>query len=435
MAESILQETSRGWYEHLPKPLSSMVRGGLLDVIDRIEWGCIELHDSRGSRTLGSRENPGPRVSVQVHDEDFWGYMGLGGSVGAGQSYFLGLWDTDDLVDLVRILVRNRFTLDRMDRGFSRIGMRAYRWFHERRENTLEGSRANISAHYDLGNDFYELMLDRTMMYSSAIYPHADADLQTAQEHKLDVICDKLLLDPDTHLLEIGTGWGGLAVHAARRHGCRVTTTTISREQHDYAVARVKAEGLEHLVTVLEQDYRHLEGTYDRIVSIEMIEAVGHQYFDTYFRRLEELLAPEGFALIQAITIEDRKFEEYRDSVDFIRRFIFPGGCLPSVTRLMDSMRRVTTLRVRHLDDISDHYARTLGEWQRNVDAHAERLVEMGYDRTFQRLWRYYLAFCQGGFMERSIGDVQLLLEKSECRVPSPIHGVERGFQPDRKPL
>jgi cyclopropane-fatty-acyl-phospholipid synthase len=435
MAESILQETSRGWYEHLPKPLIAMVRGGLLDIIDRITWGCIEVHDARGSRTLGSRDNPGPRVSVQVHDEDFWGYMGLGGSIGAGQSYFLGLWDTDDLVDLVRILVRNRFTLDRMDRGFSQIGMRAYRWFHERRENTVEGSRSNISAHYDLGNDFYELMLDRTMMYSSAIYPHADADLQTAQEHKLDVICDKLLLGPDVHLLEIGTGWGGLAVHAAKRHGCRVTTTTISREQHDYAVTRVRAEGLEDLVTVLEQDYRHLEGTYDRIVSIEMIEAVGHQYFDTYFRRLEELLAPEGCALIQAITIEDRKFEEYRDSVDFIRRFVFPGGCLPSVTRLVDSMRRVTTLRVRHLDDISDHYARTLGEWQRNVDAHAERLVEMGYDRTFQRLWRYYLAFCQGGFMERSIGDVQLLLEKPDCRAPSPIHGVDRAFQPDGKPL
>ncbi|MEE4298923.1 MAG: cyclopropane-fatty-acyl-phospholipid synthase family protein [Pseudomonadales bacterium] len=435
MAESILQETRRGWYEHLPRSVLGMVREGLLDVIDRIEWGCIEVHDSEGARTLGRRDNPGPRVSVQVHDEDFWGYMGLGGSVGAGQSYFLGLWDTDDLVDLVRILVRNRFTLDHMDRGFGRIGMSVYRWFHARRENTLAGSRDNIAAHYDLGNDFYELMLDRTMMYSSAIYADEHADLETAQRHKLDVICDKLLLGPDVHVLEIGTGWGGFAVHAAARHGCRVTTTTISRQQHDYAVARVRAAGLEHLVTVLEQDYRHLEGRFDRIVSIEMIEAVGHQYFDTYFRRLEELLAPEGFALIQAITIEDRKFEQYRDSVDFIRRFVFPGGCLPSVTRLVDSMRRVTKLRVRHLEDISDHYARTLGEWQRNVDAHADRLVDMGYDRTFQRLWRYYLAFCQGGFMERSIGDVQMIFEKADCRAPSPVMGVAQGFVPDRKPV
>jgi cyclopropane-fatty-acyl-phospholipid synthase len=411
-----------------------MVRGRLLDVIDRIEWGCIEVRDARGSRLLGRPDNPGPRVSVQVHDEDFWGYLGLGGSVGAGQSYFLGLWDTDDLVDLVRILVRNRFTLDHLDRGLGRIGMSVYRWFHARRENTLEGSRDNISAHYDLGNDFYALMLDRTMMYSSAIYPHADADLETAQRHKLDVICDKLMLAPDVHVLEIGTGWGGFAVHAAKRHGCRVTTTTISRRQHDHAVARVKEEGLEHLVTVLEQDYRLLEGRYDRIVSIEMIEAVGHQYFETYFRRLEELLAPEGFALIQAITIEDAKFEEYRDSIDFIRRFVFPGGCLPSVTRLVDTMRRVTRLRVRHLEDISDHYARTLGEWQRNVDAHADRLREMGYDRTFLRLWRYYLAFCQGGFMERSIGDVQMIFEKPDCRAPAPIRGVTRDFRPDPKP-
>ena len=434
MAESILQETGRSWYEHLPRSVLGLVRKGLLDVLDRITWGCIEVHDAHGTRTLGSRSNPGPRVSVQVHDEDFWGYMGLGGSIGAGQSYFLGLWDTDDLVDLVRILVRNRFTLDHMDRGsLGRIGMKAYRWFHARRENTLAGSRANISAHYDLGNDFYELMLDPTMMYSAAIYPGEDADLETAQRHKLDVICDKLLLSPDVHLLEIGTGWGGLALHAAARHGCRVTTTTISHEQYRHARERVRAAGLEHLVEVIECDYRLLEGTYDRIVSIEMIEAVGHQYFDTYFRRLEELLAPDGLALIQAITIEDRKFPQYRDGVDFIRRFVFPGGCLPSATVLLDTMQRTTRLRLRHLEDICEHYARTLAEWQRNVDAHSDRLREMGYDRTFQRLWRYYLAFCQGGFMERSIGDVQVLFEHVDSRHPAPVLGVGRDFLPAQK--
>ena len=433
MAESILQETRRGWYQHLPPFVLGMVRGSLLDVIDGITWGRIEVRDRRGSRTLGAEDNPGPRVRVQVHDEDFWGYMGLGGSVGAGQSYFLGLWEADDLVDLVRILVRNRFTLDHMDRGFGRLGMSFYRWFHARRENTLDGSRDNISAHYDLGNEFYELMLDRTMMYSSAIWPDADADIEAAQLHKLDVICDKLLLGPDVHVLEIGTGWGGFAVHAAKRHGCRVTTTTISRRQYEHAVARVEAEGLQELVTVIEEDYRLLAGRYDRIVSIEMIEAVGDRWFETYFRRLEELLADEGFALIQAITIEDQKFEEYRDTVDFIRRFVFPGGCLPSVTRLVDCMRRVTKLRVRHLEDISDHYARTLGEWQRNVDLHSDRLLAMGYDPVFQRLWRYYLAFCQGGFMERSIGDVQMIFEKPDCRAPSPILGVDRTFRPAMK--
>ena len=434
MAESILQETGRGWYAHTPRRVLSVVRRGVLDALAGIRWGRIDIRDARGLTQIGGRDNPGPRVSVQVHDEDFWGYVGFGGSTGAGQSFFLGLWDTDDLVDLVRILVRNRDALDTMDTGVARIGMPIYRWFHTRRENSLAGSKSNISAHYDLGNDFFELMLDRTMMYSSAIYPDADADLETAQRHKLDVICDKLALGPDVHLLEIGTGWGGLALHAAQRSGCRVTTTTISAEQHAYATQRVRDAGLEDRVTVLMQDYRELTGRFDRIVSIEMIEAVGHQYFDVYFAQLERLLADDGLALIQAITIEDSRFDEYVRSVDFIKRFVFPGGCLPSVSRIMDSVKRKTTLRLRHFDDISDHYARTLGEWQLRCDANADALVEMGYDRVFQRLWRYYIAFCQGGFMERSIGDAQLLFEKGECRLPSPIQSVDRYFQPDGKP-
>lgn len=430
MAESILEEAGRGWFERVPGAVVGAIRSRLLGALARISWGCIEVTDPRGEHTLGSRDNPGPRASVQIHDMDFYAYAGLGGSTGAGQSYFLGLWDTDALVDVVRILVRNRDTLDQMDGGMALIGQPLYAWFHRRRENSLSGSRSNISAHYDLGNDFFTVMLDPSMMYSSGIYPAAEATLEIAQRHKLDVICDKLMLGPDTHLLEIGTGWGGLAVHAAQRHGCRVTTTTISREQHDYALARVEKAGLGDRVTVLFQDYRELTGRYDRLVSVEMIEAVGHQYFDRYFERVDELLTDDGMALIQAITIEDQRYESYRRSVDFIKRFVFPGGCLPSVSVMLDSVRRQTSLRIRHLEDIGDHYARTLADWQQRIDERAEELMEMGYDRTFQRLWRFYLAYCEGGFVERSIGDVQLLLEKPDCRQPSPVVGAPGRLHP-----
>lgn len=424
MSDSILASARRGWFERVPDRMVLGIRRRLLAALANIGWGVIELIDPRGTRTLGARDNPGPRVTVRVHDLDFYAYTGLGGSTGAGQSYFLGLWDASNLVDLVRILVRNRDTLDRMDGGLALIGQPLYAWFHRRRENSLAGSRANISAHYDLGNDFFEVMLDPTMMYSAAIYPDAGADLGTAQRHKLDVICTKLGLGPDVHLLEIGTGWGGLAVHAASRFGCRVTTTTISRAQYDYAQARVRAAGLDDRVTILFQDYRELTGRYDRLVSIEMIEAVGDRWFDRYFERVDELLADDGMALIQSITIEDQRYESYRRSVDFIKRFVFPGGCLPSVSVMLDAIRRRTSLRIRHLEDIGDHYARTLMDWQARVDARADALLAMGYDRVMQRLWRFYLAYSAGGFIERSIGDVQLLLEKPGSRRPSPVSGV-----------
>jgi cyclopropane-fatty-acyl-phospholipid synthase len=400
------------------------VRNRLLDALRDLRWGSIELHDRLGITLLGDRANPGPAVVVQVHDLDFYAYAGLGGSVGAGQSYFLGLWDASDLVDLVRILVRNRDVLDRMESGLAVVSQPLYGWFHRRRENTLQRSRANIAAHYDLGNDFFGLMLDPSMMYSAAIYPTADATLEEAQQHKLEVLCRKLHLSPATHLLEIGTGWGGLAVHAARRYGCRVTTTTISPAQYQHARDRVQAAGLADRITVLSADYRELTGRYDRLVSVEMIEAVGARYFDRYFERIDELLTDDGLALIQAITIEDQRYEVYRRSVDFINRFVFPGGCLPSVSVMLDCVRRRTSLRVRHLEDIGDHYARTLMDWQSRMDARTDELLAMGHDRTFLRLWRFYLAYCAGGFIERSIGDVQLLLEKPACRLPSPVSGA-----------
>jgi cyclopropane-fatty-acyl-phospholipid synthase len=430
VSESIAGEVRRGPLARIPAGLVPRIRRRLLAALDGIRWGQVEVHDPFGHTTLGDPANPGPRVTVRISDADFYGYAGLGGSVGAGQSYFLGLWEAEPLVDLVRIMVRNREVLDRMDGGLARLGRPLYAFFDRRRRNSLGGSRANISAHYDLGNHFFEVMLDPTMMYSSAIFPDGETTLEDAQRHKLDVICDKLCLGPENHLLEIGTGWGGLAVHAAQRHGCRVTTTTISREQYAYARARVEGAGLGDRVTVLFQDYRELEGRYDRLVSIEMIEAVGHQYFDTFFARVDELLTDDGMALIQGITIEDQRYDLYRRSVDFIKRFVFPGGCLPSVSVMMDAVRRVTSLRVRHLEDIGQHYARTLDLWRRRIEHRAEELLEAGHDAAFLRLWRFYLAYCEGGFRERSIGDVQLLLEKPECRLPSPVTGVAQGWQP-----
>ena len=430
MAESIIDHARGGLLARLPRGLVPEIRRRFLKGLDDLAWGCIHVRDPSGTFVLGSSGNPGPEVRVEVHDRDFYAYAGLGGSVGAGQSYFLGLWDTDQLVDLVRIMVRNREILDGMDGGLARIGQPLYRWFHRSRENSLGGSRANIAAHYDLGNAFFALMLDPTMLYSAAVYPTAESTLEEAQLHKLDLICDKLQLGPDVHLLEIGTGWGGLAIHAARRHGCRVTTTTISREQYRYAIERVRDAGLDDRIEVLCEDYRDLRGHYDRIVSIEMIEAVGDRYFDRYFSRIEDLLAADGMALLQAITIEDQRFESYRKSVDFIKRFVFPGGCLPSVWAMLDSARRVTSLRVRHLEDIGEHYARTIREWRQRCDANADGLEALGYDQTFQRLWRFYLAYCEGGFIERAIGDVQMLFEKPASRHQIPLVGVPGGLRP-----
>lgn len=420
MTASIVDHAHRTWPRWLPRSLVQEIRARFLGGLEGLRWGRIRLDDGIESRELGRPGNPGPCVDVRVHDPEFYVYAGLGGSIGAGQSYFLGLWDTPALVDLVRIMVRNRECLERMDSGLGRLGRPFYEWFHRRRENSVAGSRANIAAHYDLGNGLFELMLDPSMMYSAAVWPHPEATLAQAQTHKLDLICDKLQLDEHCHLLEIGTGWGGLALHAARRHGCRVTTTTISEEQYAHARQRVREAGLEELVSVIFQDYRTLSGRYDRIVSIEMIEAVGHRYLPGYFQRLDELLSDDGRVLLQAITIPDQHYARYRRSVDFIKRFVFPGGSLPSVNVMLEAARRHTSLRLCHLEDIGAHYARTLRVWRENCLAQAEGLRGLGYGDGFQRLWHFYLAYCEGGFLERSIGDVQVVFDKPETRLRVP---------------
>jgi cyclopropane-fatty-acyl-phospholipid synthase len=313
---------------------------------------------------------------------------------------------------VVRVFCANMATLEALDGPLARAVQPALRGLHWLNRNTEVQARKNIAAHYDLGNDMFRLFLDPTMMYSSAIYPRLNSTLEEAAVHKLDVVCRKLDLKPGDHLLEVGTGWGGLAVHAAKNYGCRVTTTTISKAQHAVAVQRAQQAGVADRVTFLLDDYRDLTGQYDKLVSIEMIEAVGEQYMDTYFAKLSSLLKPDGLALIQAITIADQRYEQALRSVDFIQRYIFPGGFLPSVAAIADRVARVTDMEIVHLEDIGLHYARTLQHWRDRFFANLAAVRDLGYDDTFVRMWDYYLCYCEGGFRERVIGTRQVLMAR-----------------------
>ncbi|MBK7643053.1 MAG: class I SAM-dependent methyltransferase [Planctomycetes bacterium] len=394
----------------LPEKLARRALEGRLS---DLSWGRVVLRDSLGTRSFGSSE---PQATISVRDPAFYAAVALRGSVGAGESYMRGDWTCDDLVALARILVRNRAQMQGLEGGLARAGAAALRWFHARRGNTRTGSRANIAAHYDLGNEFYRLWLDETMMYSCAVFPRPGMSLHQAQLERLERICRKLDLRPGEHLLEIGTGWGGMALHAAREHGCRVTTTTISREQHAFASERIARAGLAGQVQVLCEDYRDLAGRYDKLVSIEMVEAVGERWFDTYFEKCSALLEAHGAMLLQSITIRDQYYEEALRSVDFIQRYVFPGACIPSIAALTERVARCTDMTLFGLEDIGPHYAATLRAWRENFHAHLPQVRALGFDETFVRLWEFYLCYCEGGFQERAIGDVQLLLTKPLCR-------------------
>jgi len=375
------------------------------------------LLDSGTRHHYGARTVRCPlEVTVRVHDARFWSELAFGGSIGAGEAYMEGYWSTDDLTALVRVLLQNRDVLDGMETGLARLTVPLQKSLHWLNRNTREGSRRNIAAHYDLGNDFFSLFLDPTMMYSSAIFERPEMTLEEAQRERLHRICRKLELKPGDHLLEIGTGWGGLAIHAAQHYGCRVTTTTISREQFGHARERVAAAGLADRVTLLLEDYRDLRGRYDKLASIEMIEAVGHAFYDTYFRQCGRLLEDEGLMLLQAITIADQRYAAARRSVDFIQRHIFPGSTIPSVSVMLDSLTRSTDMKLVHLEDIGPHYATTLRKWRENFLASLDRVRALGYPERFVRMWEFYLCYCEGGFEERAIGDVQMLLAKPGSR-------------------
>jgi cyclopropane-fatty-acyl-phospholipid synthase len=355
-------------------------------------------------------------VEVTVANPMFYSELAFGGSIGAGESYMAGDWHASDLTDLGRILLRNRPVLDGFEGGLARLTAPTQRLLHRLHRNTAKGSRRNIAAHYDTGNDFFALVLDETLMYSSAVFTKPSLTLYDAQLARLRLVCEKLDLRPTDHVLEIGTGWGGFAIYAAQQYGCRITTTTISKAQYDMACRRIASAGLQDRITVLESDYRALRGRYDKLVSLEMVEAVGHQYIDTYFRQCSALLSPDGLMLLQAITISDQRYETAKDSVDFIKRHIFPGSCIPSVTSMTASITRATDMRIVHLEDIGPHYATTVRAWRHNLIQHRDRIRALGYSNEFLRMWEFYLCYCEAGFLERAVSDVQIMLAKPENR-------------------
>ena len=386
------------------------LRRRLFDRLAPLSGGRLTVHDPCGRQVFGTPG--GLDITVRLKDLRFYRALAANGSVGAGEAYIDGLWQCDDLVALVRLLVRNRALLDGLEGGAARIGGWALRAWHALRPNTRAGSRRNIAAHYDLGNDFFALFLSQDLMYSSALYAHEADDLELASRRKLDLICQTLALGPGDRVIEIGSGWGGFALHAARRYGCRVTTTTISRAQVEEVRRRVAEAGLEDRVTVLAEDYRDLTGRYDKLVSIEMIEAIGARHLDTYFATLQRLLVPGGRALLQAITIEDHRYEQALRSVDFIKRFVFPGSFIPSISAMLSAKTRASDLQVLALQDFGLSYARTLHAWRTRFMTRLTEVRALGYDERFIRLWEFYLAYCEGGFRERSIGVAHLLLAR-----------------------
>jgi cyclopropane-fatty-acyl-phospholipid synthase len=393
----------------------------------RISTGQLVLVEDGAARKYGS----GPPVAtVHVRSPRVWRKL-LRGSCGFAESYFDGMWDSPDVTAVVRLAARNIEGLDRLRRRLAPLRAPFQRAMVPLRTQTRRRARRSIAAHYDLGNDLFELMLDPTMMYSCALFERPGMTLEEASIAKLERVCERLDLGPDDHVVEIGTGWGGFAVHAAATRGCRVTTTTISREQRDWALESVRRAGLEHLVTVLLEDYRDLTGTYDKLVSLEMIEAVGWRHFGTFFDQCSRLLAPDGLMLVQAITIDDRAYEAEKAGASFMNTYVFPDGCLPSIEVMTRCVARRTDMQAVALEDLTPHYAETLRRWRDNFLANRHRAEELGYDRRFQRLWTLYLSWCEAGFAERRIGDVLLVLAKPR-HASSPwadMHSVAAGVR------
>lgn len=407
-ADAISPESSRyGSYDR-------WLRARVIQRLSGLRHGRLVLSDAFGETVIGDVEPaPGaPSPRLRVHDPEAYQRIATGGSVGAAEAYMDGQWSCDDLVDLVRLLVLNRDLLDAMEGGMARVTGWLLKAVHAFRRNTRDGSRKNIAAHYDLGNPLFKLFLDDNLMYSSAIFASPDEPLEIASRRKLERIGRKLDLKPSDHLVEIGTGWGGMALYAAQRFGCRVTTTTISKEQHALATERVREAGLADRVTLLLEDYRDLTGTYDKLVSIEMIEAIGHQYLDTYLSKCASLLKNDGLAMVQAITIEDHRYEQALHSVDFIKRHVFPGSFIPSIGAITGAMARSTDLRLLSQEDFGDSYAITLRTWRERFMGRLAEVRALGYDERFVRMWEFYLAYCEGGFIERSIGVSQLLFAR-----------------------
>jgi len=397
-----------GWFDRLCRKFT-------LNFLSQLRHGSITVIEAGEAQQFGDADAE-LNTTITVTDPAFYQKLVLAGSVGGGEAYIHGFWRCDNLTALVQIFARNLEVLDKMDSTWARLSRPMLKLLNFRNRNTISQSRRNIAAHYDLGNAMYQLFLDPSMMYSSAVYPTADSTLEQAQQHKLQQICERLQLKASDHLLEIGTGWGSMAIYAAQHYGCKVTTTTISQQQYDYTKARVAELGLQDRITLLFEDYRLLTGTYDKLVSIEMIEAVGDDFLDNYFEKCSSLLKPDGIMVLQAITMVDHRYQQYVREVDFIKRYIFPGGCLPSISRMASAVANNTDLVIRQVQDIGFDYARTLKDWCDNFMAQRDAVHQLGYDDNFIRLWHFYLCYCEGGFRERATSAVHLVLSKPQNR-------------------
>jgi len=394
-----------------------LARKFLLGILGKLKRGKITIIDGPHRYVFGETSCAYPLEAViSVYHPRFYRKAVLGGSIGSAEAYMNGLWSADDLTTALRIMALNRDSFERLDKGWSKVSAPLNRIWHFLRKNTRSGSRKNIVAHYDLGNDFYRLFLDDTLTYSCGIFDADGSTMHDASIAKYKRICRKLEIGPDDEVIEIGSGWGSFAIYAAQNFGCRVTTTTISDQQFKLAQQRIADSGVADRIDLVMKDYRDLKGKYDKLVSIEMIEAVGHHYLDDFFRSCSQLLKPDGMMLLQAITIADQVYERHKRSVDFIKRYIFPGSCIPSIAAMTKSIATATDLRLFHLEDITPHYARTLAFWRSQFFKNIDAVKALGYSETFIRMWEYYFRYCEAGFAERYIGDVQMLFAKPMCR-------------------
>lgn len=409
----------------MPRELTTTqkaARGVLFQCLQKMEIGCLTVIESfktetterseRFSTPNGDYNGEPVAATIEVKHPGFYSRLLQGGSIAAGEAYMDGWWDSPDLTALMKLMALNLRALDKLEEQGSWLTKLLYKFSHWSNRNSEENSRKNIHAHYDLGNNLYEAFLDTNMLYSSALYNHADDSLEQAQINKMDRLCQQLELKPTDHVVEIGTGWGAMAIYMAEQYGCQVTTTTISEEQHAYAEQKIKERGLENRITLLKEDYRNLTGTYDKLVSIEMIEAVGKQFLPSYIKVCESLLKSGGLMAIQAITIADQRYDYYSNNVDFIQKYIFPGGFLPSVTSLTQATTKYSDLVTRDLFDIGLDYAKTLNEWHLRFNRAESEVRSFGYDDRFVRMWRYYLSYCEGGFLARTISAVHMTFQR-----------------------
>ncbi|KTD05183.1 SAM-dependent methyltransferase [Legionella feeleii] len=389
--------------------MENTARKIILKRLANLTVGQLRIEDGEVSMTFGDRSAASLiTASMKITNRKFYQDVLFGGSIAAAETYASGYWETDDLTKLLRIFLLNQTTTNEFETGWAKC-LAVLRWIaYQFKRNNLQGSRKNIAQHYDLSNRFFQLFLDKSLMYSSAIFPSTESTLDEAASYKIDVICKKLALKSSDKIIEIGSGWGGFAIHAAENYGCEVVTTTISQQQYNYASQQIREKKLGTKIKLLKQDYRQLEGKYDKLVSIEMIEAVGYQYYKQFFRTCSQLLKPEGEMLMQAIVIQDQAYERAKYEIDFIKQYIFPGSCIPSVTTLLDAMTKASNLRLFNLEDIGLHYAKTLRCWRQNFTSQACEIKKLGFDEHFIRLWNFYFCYCEAGFSEGYLGDMQM---------------------------